>query len=142
MKSGWVHGSKLHTFSSEGTQFVIMTKVAHVLIYYAKWNYPNCNNSQRMSAGFYYPAIILHQMEQPTVLVWHAGYVYLHQCLNYVAVNRLGEVCLHITVVTSCMINAKEAHQQTDAHSCISTLCGWSHSAREVRMNNTSVVIM
>ena len=75
-------------------------------------------------------------MEQPTVLVWHGGYVYLYQCLNYV------EVCLHITVVTSCMINEKEACQQTGADSCTSTLCGWSHSAGEVRMNNTSVVIM
>ena len=50
-------------------------------------------HSQRMLAGFYYPAIILHQNEQPIVLVWHAGYVYLHPCLNYVAVNRLGKVC-------------------------------------------------
>ena len=64
-----------------------------------------------MSAGFYYPV---------TVLVWHAGYVYLHQYLNYVAVNRLGEVCLYVTIVTSCMINAKEARQQTGADSCTS----------------------
>ena len=41
MKSGWVHGSKLHAFSSEGTLYVIMAKIAHVLIHYAKWNYPN-----------------------------------------------------------------------------------------------------
>ena len=81
-------------------------------------------------------------MEQPTVVLWHTGYVYLHQCLNYVAANRLGEVCLRITVVTLYMINAKEARQQTGADSYISTLHGWSHSARKVRMNNTSIVIM
>ena len=41
------------------------------------------------------------------------------------------------------MINAREAYQQTGAGSCVSTLCGWSHSTCEVRlMNNTSVVIM
>ena len=77
-------------------------------------------------------------MEQPTVLVQHAGYIYLHQCLNYV------EVCLHITVATSCMINEKEACQQTGADSCTSIYLVWleSFSAGEVRMNNTSVVIM
>ena len=49
-------------------------------------------------------------MEQPTVLVWHAGYVYLPQCLDYVTVKRLGDTCLRITVVTSCMLmQEKEA---------------------------------
>ena len=57
-KSGWVHELKLHAFSSEGIRFVIMAIVSHVLIHYAKWNYPNyikVKHSQRMSAGFYYP---------------------------------------------------------------------------------------
>ena len=92
MKSGWIHGSKLHAFSSEGTQLVIMAKVANVLIYYVKWYYPNYiegwKQSQRKSAGFYYPAIILHKNGAPTVLIWRAGCVYLHHCLNYVAVKR------------------------------------------------------
>ena len=58
MKSGWVYGLKLHAFSSEGTRFVVMAKVAHVLIYHAAGK---MELSPRMSAGFYYPAIILHQ---------------------------------------------------------------------------------
>ena len=71
-----------------------------------------------------------------------AGYVCLLQCLNYDVVNRLGESCSHIVAVTSCMINAREARQWTGADSCTSTLCGWSHSAREVRINNACAVIM
>ena len=41
MKSGLVHELKLHTFSSEGTRFVVMAKVTLILIYYATWNYPH-----------------------------------------------------------------------------------------------------
>ena len=69
-------------------------------------------------------------------------FIYVHQCVTYVAVNRLGEACLHITVVTLYMINAREAHQRTGADSCISALCGWSHSAHEVRLNNNYIAIM
>ena len=58
MKSGWVYGLKLHAFSSEGTQFVVMAKGTHVLIHHAV---SKMELSQRMSAGFYHPAIILHQ---------------------------------------------------------------------------------
>ena len=122
-----------------------MAMVTHVLIHYAKWNYPNYIKGKALAEDVSWillPWIILHQMEWPTVLVWYAGYVYLHQCLNYVAVNRLGEVCLHITVLTLCMINVREACQQTSADCCISTLCGWSHSACEVRIHTTSVAIM
>ena len=57
-------------------------------------------------------------------------------------VNRLGEACSHIATIASCMINAREARQQTGADSCTSTLCGWGHLAREVRMNYACVVIM
>ena len=67
-----------------------------------------------------------------------AVYVCLPRCLNY-DVNRLAEACSHIVAITSCMINTREAYQQTLADSCTSTLCGWSHSAR---MNNAYVVIM
>ena len=64
------------------------------------------------------------------------------QCLNYVTVNRFGEACSHIAAVRSYMTNPREAHQQTGADSCTSALYGWSHSACEVRMNITCVVIM
>ena len=97
-----------------------------------------------MSAGFLLPWIILQQNGE--ILAAHctcmAGYVYLPQCLNYDVVYRLGEACSHIAAIASCMINAREACQQTGADSCTSTLCGWSHSAREVRMNYACVVIM
>lgn len=70
------------------------------------------------------------------------GYVCLPQCLNCDVANRLSEACSHITTITSCMVNAREAREQTGADSCTSTLCGWSCSAREVRMNSVRVVIM
>ena len=48
-----------------------------------------------------------------------------------VQVHRLGEACLHIIASASCMTNASEVCQQTDADSFTSSLCGWSHSASD-----------
>ena len=98
---------------------------------------------QRMSARFYYPGYFYTKWSSPLFFNGMQGmFIYVHQCPNYVAVSRLGEVCLHITVLTLRMINAREACQQTGADSCISTLCGWSHCACEVRIHSTSVAIM
>ena len=57
------------------------------------------------------------------------------------SVCRLGEACLHITAITSCVIYARVC-QQTGADSCTSSLRGWSHSASKVGMNNAYVIII
>ena len=66
MKSGWVHELKSHAFSFEGIRFVIMAIVTHVLIHYAKWNYPNYVKGQALTENVSWillPWIILYQNE-------------------------------------------------------------------------------